>query len=323
MSDSQNPSITPHDADLVAANTSAAVAALVARREQMGQAITIGEGTPESPARDFLLTRDRTGGTSVVEIFPTDAHGHKTVKPSRIVQGVTLETLDSLITYVNDFKDHGSRLFASISKNSMTAVLDYHQGATSALGSDSEIHGAEDAGTADFGQNTATLSLPYSEEWTRWKNRDGLLMSQQDFARFLYENRQEIASPDSATIIDAVRDLRAARNVTFEADVSMMHDTESFVLKDATDVSRKTGTLDIPANFLLRLPVYFGGELVNVEAMLRTDTSDGKLKVGVKLMRLENIRQEVFQRAVQLAATETGLPVVYGSRQGSVTMAAD
>ncbi|AYD87687.1 hypothetical protein [Caulobacter phage Kronos] len=316
------PTINTASMSLEGCQTSAAVAAVLAGNMEMGQAITVGgEEGSTSPPRDFLLTRNSDGGTVITELKPQDAHGNVLTTPGRIVQGVTVETQDSLVSYVNDFKDHGSRLFASISASTITAVLDYHQGATSALetGGD-DAHGV-DAGKADFGQHVVTLKLPYSEEWDRWTKADGQLYDQQTFARMLHENRLEIIEPDAATIIEAVRDLRAARNVSFTPDVSLMHNTESFVLSDVTDVSRRTGELSIPSAFVLRVPVYFGGEVIQIEAQLRTDTAEGKLKLGFKLMRRENIRQQVFQRVVSAVAESTGLPSVYGARAGRNTIA--
>lgn len=295
---------------LLGSVTSAGVAAVLGRREQMGQAITVGE---DGEGRDFLLTRDATGNTRVEEIKPLDFHGNLTAKPSRIVQVVEVETQDSLEAYVRDFKTASSRLFASISASTITAVLDYHQGRTDALASGVEVV-QRDAMAADFGQNTAMLRLPFSEEWERWAAADGKLFDQQSFARTLHENRTEISEPDAATVIDAVRDLRAARNVTFTPEVSMTNNTESFSLSDTTDVSRRTGSLDIPASFVLRLPVYFGGEVVQIEAALRTEVVEGRLMLGIKLMRRENVRQAVFQRAVLAVTSATGVPVVYGHR---------
>ncbi|WDS38346.1 hypothetical protein W2_gp036c [Caulobacter phage W2] len=310
------------NADLAACTTSAAVAAILAGSAEMGQAITVGgEEGSAIPPRDFLLITDRDGGVIVTELKPQDAHGNILTKPGRIAQGVTVETQDSLVSYVNDFKDHGSRLFASISASTITAVLDYHQGATSALEKDGDTHGGADAGKADFGQHVVTLKLPFAEEWDRWTKADGQLFDQQTFARMLHENRLEIIEPDAATIIEAVRDLRAARNVSFTPEVSLMHNTESFVLSDVTDVSRRTGELTIPSAFMLRIPVYFGGEVIEIEAQLRTDTAEGKLKLGFKLMRRENVRQQVFKRVVSAVAEGTGLPSVYGARAGRNTTA--
>lgn len=272
--------------------------------------------------------RDLHGTTVSVDhmvILPTDAHGLLTETPSRVAASVVVETQDSLVDYVRDFKGTGTRMFASIASNVIVAVLDYHSGRTDAV-ADMTVNGVEGTSRkpddmADFtadpdhGQHVATLKLPYSEQWVTWTTQDGKLVDQLAFARFIQENAPDIETPDGATLLELVRDLRGSRTKKFTGDVNMAAARDGFAYEDRTDL-RSAGELHVPDAFTLRLPVYFGGESVAVQAQLRFDVSDeGKLALGFKLLRREAIRQATFKGVVGDVGTRSGCPVVYGERK--------
>ena len=263
----------------------------------------------------YIFTENAAGGVDRHRIVPTDDYGHILAKPSRIRQGVTVETADSLVNYVRDFKVDGTRLFASISTNVILAVLDYHEGRTTAvadLGAEHSV-GADDEGKADHADHTVTLRLPYSEEWGTWTGQDQKLMSQLDFARFIQENGVDILSPDRGDLLDIVRDLRGTRKKKFTGDLNLNGGDTSFEYEDRAEVSAKD-SVAIPDAFTLRLPVFFGGELVELQAQLRHDvTQEGELKLGYKLLRRESVRQATFKAVVQDVADRSGAPAVYGT----------
>lgn len=276
----------------------------------------------------FTPETDRNGVSSVAHtvLQPKDHHGLLTEKPSRVAGQVTVETQDSLVDYVRDFKTTGTRLFASIASNVIVAVLDYHSGRTDAV--DDMLPEVTPAGhrdtlhdfvaEPDYGDHVANLKLAYSEQWATWTGKDGKTMGQVEFARFLQENAPDIESPDGATLLELVRDLRGTRTKRFTGDVNLNAVRDSFTYEDRTTVKGSGGTpamLDVPDSFMLRLPVYFGGELVALQAQLRHDVSDeGVLALGFKLLRKESVRQATFRQLVADVAARSGCPVVYGQR---------
>lgn len=289
---------------------SAALIAELARKAAGASIATVG-------GVEYLVTTDREGGVKAVRVNPADAHGNMTDKPARIVQSVTVQTQDSLVSYARDYKEGGSRFFANMDRNRIVAVLDYHAGRTDALAD----LGTADAATvanvaADFGQHVATLDLPFSEEWKVWKKADGELMTTTDFARFIRENAPDIVTPDAATLIELAGDLRGLRNVKFTGEVNMNAENETFEYTDATDVHRKNG-MAVPEGFVISIPVYFGGRKVELAATLRHKFDEGRLFLGVKLLRLEAVRQAIFRELVDDVSNRAGIPVVYGSRGGS------
>lgn len=262
--------------------------------------------------------RDHHGGVGHLVFQENDDHGNLKNKPCRVAQGVTIETAPSLVSYVRDFKGDGTRIFADISTDTLVAVLDYHEGRTSAvadLGGESEGDDSADFTPApDFGQHVATLRLKRSEEWELWAGKDGQLMDQVSFARFLYENAQDVADPSGADLLDVVKDLRASRSKSFTGDLNLGREGVSFDYSDRQNVSAKD-SVTIPERFTLSIPVYFGEGPVTIQAHLRHEVDEGgRLNLGFKLLRRESVRQATFQSLVDRVAAESGAPAVYGRR---------
>jgi len=139
-----------------------------------------------------------------------------------------------------------------------------------------------------------------------------LQQSQLDFARFIEENAPDIKAPDAGTLLEAVRDLQARRNVSFVAAVRTASDNESFEYHDNTE-ARTKGDLELPTKFLLSLPVYFGDPPLELQAFLRWRMTEGKLSLGIKLHRAEHVRQAAFQQIVVAVHEHTGVLPVYGA----------
>lgn len=217
--------------------------------------------------------------------------------PDEVRQRVTLQTVDSLVEYVNRFKAGNTVLFADIQASKIVAVLDFHE-------PDHPHHGA----------HIAELVLPHSEEWNTWKGVDGKLVGQLEFARFLEENEADVVAPSGADLREACRDLHAVRKVDFRKAVRTSTDNESFEYVEETETkSRSTGTaVEVPSKFELSLPVYFGGANTPLFAFLRWKLDEGALFLGVKLHRLEHVRQAVFKQIVTEVQERTERTAIFG-----------
>lgn len=234
------------------------------------------------------------GSYTVVGTATKDALGNRLEADPRISKALTVQTEDSLVEYVDRFRTEGTTLFANIDTNTIVAVLDYHVNNE----------------TRQFGQHVVSLKLPYSEEWKLWKDISGTLMPQLDFARFLEENGCDIIRPAGADLLEAVKDLQSKRKVNFIAAVRTNSDTESFEYSDNTDTVTKDG-LEVPTRFVLSLPVYFDARQVEVSAFLRNKVEEGRLHLGIKLSRAEQVRQAMFREIVSNLADRAKAPVIY------------
>ena len=272
--------------DLHATANEAETIAGLARAANTVQSITGADG------RHYLILPD---GFTAKDI--TNPHGLFPSVPSYIKQLVQVQALDSLVEYVNAFKTAHTKLFADINANSITALIDYHQ---------------ED-GTAANVAHGVTMHLPFSEEWKLWMSIDGKLQDQLSFARFLEENHPDIAAPNAAELIEMARDLHAARSIKFTKVVRTDSDNENFTVDDSTTLgsNRTGGSIELPRQFTLSIPVYFGESAFDMSAFLRWKVEDG-MQLGIKLWRPEHVRQAMFKQIVTGAAERTNLTVVYG-----------
>lgn len=230
----------------------------------------------------------------------TDAHGLKPGLPKYISQRIELHALDALIEYVNIYKAPNTILLADLHANVIMALIDYH---TPGAG-----------GAAANVAHVATMKLPHSDEWSIWNAADDKLVGQLEFARFLEENHPDVANPNAGELIDAARDLHANRNVKFTKVVRTDSDNENFVAEDTTTLqsNRTGGAVELPREFTLRIPIYFGESPIEMKAHLRWKVADDGMKLGIKLWRAEHVRQAEFKRIVTDAAERTSLKAIFG-----------
>jgi len=242
--------------------------------------------------REFLIVPDGFEARNV-----SDEHGLQISKPNYVSQRVTLETVDSLVDYVNRYKSVDTLMFANISGNVIAGTIDYHS-----------VNGG-----AAHVAHQATMTLPFSEEWKLWTGISGHLKPQIEFARFIEENAADVVAPKAGELLDAVRDLQTHRKVNFVKAVRTSSENENFEFTDETE-TRTKGGIELPTRFELSIPVYFGEPAAELHAFLRwkLDVDKGGLALGVALHRAEHVRQAVFKQIVLTVGERTSCPVMFG-----------
>lgn len=255
--------------------------------------------------REFLIVPKGAGAYAVETITRPGWTQDNDALPDRIMQAVTVQTVESLIDYVNRFKDSDdTMLFADIARSTIVGALDYHTPSSAP-----EADGVE---TPGWNQHRASMVLPFSEEWKLWSAIDGKLMGQLEFARFIEENYPDIIAPAANALLEAVRDLQAHRKVSFIKAVRTASDNENFEYADETEAKTKGG-IELPTKIVLGIPVYFGESVTELTGFLRWKLDDGNLQLGIKLSRAEHVRQAAFKQIVVRVTEGTGQPVVYGT----------
>lgn len=238
----------------------------------------------------------------------TPANRAEVFMPKNVTQMPKLQTVQSMIDYVNRFKNPDTVLFANIDNNDVLAVIDYHGKPTG------EVIEGRDDGTLPaprLGSHRAALHLPFSQEWQLWNSVSNKLMSHRDFASFIEENAIDVIEPAGAALLEMCRDLHVINDSSFKS--SIRHgDTEKFEYQKNTNATVR-GDVEIPVSITLSIPVYFGEENVHVTAFMRRKIDEGVLSLGVKLSRVESIRQNEFHRIVgDIAGHTNDLTTVYG-----------
>lgn len=215
--------------------------------------------------------------------------------PNTTVANVVLHEVDALIDYVNRFKTEDTVMLADVPSGTVAAHIDYHT-----------------SRGANYVRHTAVLTLAHSIEWKSWKAIDGKLLDQTEFVRFIEENAADIRAPDAATVRETVRDFQTHRKASFTKVVRAASGTERF---EFTEENRATtsGGIEMPTEFVLGLPVYFGEPHSELHAWLRwKPPHDGDLAIGIALHRAEHVRLAVMRQIALRIADHTKSPVMFG-----------
>lgn len=219
--------------------------------------------------------------------------------PPRIIQRLTTDDAQSLITYANRFSDHRSLLIADIDELAMTAALDWHRG-----NQDTDSPLAPDAV-----KHKATLQLRESEEFRRWNAMQDHMHDQMVFAEFLDENATDIIDPEPSVMIEIARDLEATQGVVFKANTRLQTGERSLTYETETHTK---GDIKVPTRFTLQIPLFDGEEPVDIVASFRFRPRPDGLKLGFVWRRVEYRRQAEFRQIAHRVAEATGLPVMFG-----------
>lgn len=269
-------------------------AGVIARLAQQG---TTPEIQTTEERREFLIHHE-----DMTRVEVTDPNRLRVAR-GYVLADETLQTKDSLVDYIDRFKTSKTMLFANVSANAITARITYHSPSD-----------GETAAGPNFDAHRATLMLPYSQEWKDWSGIDGRFMSQKDFARWIEEHPGDIVAPDAADLREITRDLAALRKVNFTEAVRTNSNAESFSYRQENEVHRDGEVIEIPSQFQLGIPVYFGEPTTSLMAYLRWDIAEnGQLTLGVKLSRAEYVRQAVFKAIATDIAGRTKTPLVYAT----------
>lgn len=218
--------------------------------------------------------------------------------PTRKKGSIILFDVDSFNTYLGANAKPGETIIyvdRDLGEPSITAVLNDNSSAN--------------PGFRDF---RATLQFRKTPQWKKWQAMDGKMVSQEMFSEFVEENMLDILDPPGAQMLEIVTYLQVTRAVDFKSAVNLGNGNVQFQNLESTDAKVSTGLLTIPTIFVLALAPIMGGPTFKIEARFRFRLADGKLSLGLKLQRLEDVMEQVFDDVVQNMTLETGVLMVSG-----------
>ena len=201
-------------------------------------------------------------------------------RPAYAKAHVTARTVQSLIDYASRHKTEATSIFADVESGRCQAVIDHVT-----AGND----GAHKA-------HRCTYDAPFSEEWKRWTAISGKQQNQESFALFIEENRDDVVTPDGATMLELAKTLDAKKKVTFKSGIRLDDGSVDLNYTDETTASGGGigGKLAIPTEIELGIPVFFGGDRYKITAFFRYRIIEGKLVMWVDLHRIKHIRDAAF-----------------------------
>ncbi|MEF8794004.1 DUF2303 family protein [Thiohalorhabdus sp.] len=228
--------------------------------------------------------------------------------PRRTRDKVEMQRLQSLIQYVQDFKDPGTVVYAEYDEDRIEAIID---------------HPVPDE--PRWGDHRANYVCPKSKEWRTWNRHDGIKAGQEDFAQFLEDNQEDIFIPESDKVAPSAADmlefattLNAKRNVTFNSSTRLSDGSGQLSFKEeVNDTAGKSGQMVIPGHFYIAIPVYQGGDPYVVKAKVRYRVKDGDLALWYDLHRPEKVHERAFEGMVDQIAAEVECSIYWGIYAGS------
>lgn len=267
-------------------------------------------------------------GTTPVVLMPRDFNAVDLERllpaPTRKRGTTTLNDAESFIAVVNDQSDDSTRLFSTINPPTFTAVFNHH------------------AEVAGWGDHRAQYNAPLAPEWVAWVGVNNKKMDQTAMAQFLESNMVDVAyiaktdaqpaiaptaeapgtpakpadpgSPDGATLLEICRTLAAKKDVEFKSAVRLTDGATQFTYNEDVRGTAVNGTMEIPEQFSIGVPVFENGEKYRQDVRFRYRIQDGgTLSMWLELIRPHKVIEDAVKQLRAHIASETGLQVLNGA----------
>lgn len=282
--------------DEIAGRAAVEASAVIALTKLADGPVAVSERIVTDDGREFFARRidfalDNVTPLNKAKIYP----------PQFVKQTVRLTDALSMEAYLNRFRNPSTLMFASIKDSAIVGIVDYHGEAT-------DQHPIV---KPDFGTHIAVMALAFSQEWLMWTGSNTKMMEHVEFASFLEENCLDVVEPVGAELLELCRDLQVRQDVHFASSVRLGDKVSVEFSKDENATTKSN--MELPIEFTISIPVYFNEPPVAVRCLMRRKIDHGELRLGYKMVRLENIRQADFQRIVGAIEGGTTVPAVFGT----------
>lgn len=215
--------------------------------------------------------------------------------PVRARATVTAKSVETFCAYVNRYTAEDTAIFADQETFRLVGIIDYHPVAGAA-----------------WREHLVTYNAPRSLEWQTWRATSGKRMTQAEFAQFIEDNVVDIRAPVGADVLEISRNLQAKKSVEFASAIRLADGARQFGYSETVNGASRNGTLEVPEEFTLGIPVFFGGIAYEVRARLRYRIDGGKLAIWYELYRPEYIERDAFEAVCREVSEATGIKVWQG-----------
>lgn len=239
------------------------------------------------------------------------------IAPERRRGTACTDTLASFIDLINRHKDDGSVIFgkARWPEPKLTGIMNYHD-----VDND-----------ARFSDHRVEYAFPLTDEFKAWVDANKKGMEQADFAAFIEEHAQEVASPTDgekaeyerffnekiatpSELIVLSRHLEVFVSATVKQGVRLQTGERTVEFREEHQ-NAKGEAVVIPGIFIVSVPAFVDGEKVRIPTRLRYRIKGGDIIWFYDLYRWETVLREQVQRDLIEAAKQTGLPHFEGSAE--------
>lgn len=221
------------------------------------------------------------------------------LQPRRKSGTVTVLSVDAFNLFVQQNKDAGNIVVyvdGNVEHLAIIAVLN--------------DNGVKGPGHRDF---RCSIAFRETVEWKKWKAIDGKMLEQAAFAEFIEENISDIHSPTGAQMLEIATYLQATRSVDFKSALNLSSGNVQFQNIESLDAKVGAGQVDIPNEFILGIAPIYGSKPFKVPARFRYRLVEGKLRLGFKLLRLEDVMSQIFDEAIKEVVTGDDIVMIWGT----------
>lgn len=240
----------------------------------------------------------------VLSDLPLTALEKHLAAPLRKSGRVVLHDVVSFIHYINQHKtEHTTSIFcdANYQESKVDLVAIFND------------HGTDNTGWRD---HTAAYSPVQSVEWQRWVGRNRKVFDQIEFASFIEDNLQDIATvegmPSGTQMLEMSMNLEANQDSRFKSNIRLQSGgTElTFVQKEDDATLEKMKLFE---RFSIGIPPFFNGSAFRIDARLRYRVRDGKLNFWFELIREDKVLQAAAEEEITKIIEGTSLTVLQGN----------
>ncbi len=212
------------------------------------------------------------------------------IQPDRKTGQRTFTSTESFNSYVNKHKNEDQTII----------VADSNVPAVKAIFNDD---GKDTPAWSDF---SAKLELKFSRQWLKWIEKNNRLMSQEEFAQFIEDNRIDFMCGGEHKLNDEV--VKTVNPVEFKKLILDLNLSVSEKIKSKLDVvtgetivsysNEDTGdkTFKVPSFFVIVIPVYKTGDYFKVIVRMRRRTSDGRVQFGFLIDQVDQAIESAFEK---------------------------
>ena len=176
-------------------------------------------------------------------------------------------------------------------------------------------HGKDGAGWGDLRCRIVFRPTP---QWAKWKAIDGKLLGQTEFAEFVEDNIADIVTPSGAQMLEIVTAFQATRTTAFRRAVRLSSGQVQFENVENIEAKVGAGQIAVPEELTLSLAPLQGSPVFAVPARFRYRLEDGRLRLGIKLQRLEDLMRDVIEDVISKIERGTNVSVLEGVAPAAV-----
>lgn len=222
---------------------------------------------------------------------------HMLKAPTRLRGSVSMHDAQSFCEYVQTTKGLSTRIYLNLDVTSAKFVAVLNHG---------------DDVDPQWRDHRASYVCSHTQEWNTWMSKNGVKTAQIGFAQFIEDNLPDIAAPEGARMLEVARGLEARKSVAFTSAVRLDNGDVEFLYQDETKAATK-GKLDIPSEFVIRIPPFVNSDEAEITARLRYRIEDGKLVMWYDLLRPAKAIEEAVQREIERIQAATGITIWRGA----------